>query len=80
MNFREKQAGGAYERQWRRRGGAAAAKGWTMVMFPCRKLHYFIHAVPRRDWRKHCVPSTANFHMQNVALTSNKVVSRDFAV
>lgn len=60
MNFREKQARGAYGYN-----SGVAAKGWSMVMFPCRKLHYFIHAVPRRDWRKHCVPSTANFHMQN---------------
>lgn len=28
---------------------------------PCRKLHYFIHAVPRRDWRKHCAPRHGQF-------------------
>lgn len=40
----------------------AKAKGnGRWMMFPCRKLHYFIHAVPRRDWRKHRAPRHGQF-------------------
>lgn len=45
-----------------RRKSTAKAKGdGRWMMFPCRKLHYFIHAMPRRDWRKHRTPRHGQF-------------------